>query len=102
MSQSEKRKRTALIPSIRCFPEEKEQLKEKAQSAGLNLSTYLIRCGLNRKIKTHFDPELVMELSRLGSLQKRLFNEGKGVLSEEYAQVFVAIQEAILTLGRAE
>ncbi len=43
-----------------------------------------------------------MELSRLGSLQKRLFNEGKGVLSEEYAQVFVAIQEAILTLGRAE
>lgn len=88
MSQSEKRKRTALILSIRCFPEEKQQLKEKAQAAGLNLSTYLIRCGLNRRIKTHFDPELVMELSRLGSLQQRLFNEGKGVLKAKNMHKF--------------
>lgn len=102
MSKSEKRQRTALLPSIRCLPEEKEQIKEKAEAAGLSLGEYLRRCALSRRIQAKCDTKLIMELSRLGGLQKHLFNEGKGMLSKEYSQILVAIQKAILTVGRDE
>ncbi|EBP9590429.1 mobilization protein, partial [Salmonella enterica] len=32
MSKSEKRNRTALLPSVRCLPEEKEAIQEKAKA----------------------------------------------------------------------
>ncbi|EAQ4528376.1 mobilization protein, partial [Salmonella enterica] len=44
--------------------------------------------------------EMIMELRRLGGLQKHLFKEGNGVLSKEYSQVLVALQKALLRVGR--
>ncbi|WP_425272755.1 plasmid mobilization protein [Rahnella woolbedingensis] len=51
MSRSEKRNRAALLPSIRCLPEEKQQIKESAHAAGLSVGEYLRRCALGRRIR---------------------------------------------------
>nr|ULG18860.1 MobB [Serratia proteamaculans] len=37
MSKSESRNRTALLPSIRCFPEDKDAVMKKADAAGLSI-----------------------------------------------------------------
>ncbi|CNI61222.1 conjugal transfer relaxosome component TraJ [Yersinia pekkanenii] len=104
MSKSEKRQRSDVLLGIRCYPEEKEQIKAKADAAGLSVGEFLRRCALGRKIQAKCDTKLIMELSRLGGLQKHLFNEGRGNVSDkfskEYSQVLVAIQKAILTIGR--
>ncbi|PHM37643.1 hypothetical protein Xmau_03861 [Xenorhabdus mauleonii] len=99
MSKSENRNRTALLPSIRCFPEEKEAVKKKAESAGLSIGAFMLRSALGRRMEAKCDTELVMELRRLGGLQKHLFKEGEGVLSKEYSEVLVSIQKAILKVG---
>ncbi|EPH4247955.1 plasmid mobilization protein, partial [Escherichia coli] len=43
MSKSEKRNRTALLPSVRCLPEEKALIKEKAELSGMSVGEYLRR-----------------------------------------------------------
>lgn len=100
MSKSEKRNRTALLPSIRCLPEEKEAIQEKAKAAGLSLGEFMRRCALGRRINAQCDTEMIMELRRLGGLQKHLFKEGDGVLSKEYSEVLVALQKALLRVGQ--
>lgn len=100
MSKSEKRNRTALLPSVRCLPEEKEAIQEKAKAAGLSLGEFLRRSALGRRIDAQCDTEMIMELRRLGGLQKHLFKEGNGVLSKEYSQVLVALQKALLRVGQ--
>lgn len=100
MSMSEKRNRTALLPSVRCLPEEKEAIQEKAKAAGLSLGDFLRRSALGRRIDAQCDTEMIMELRRLGGLQKHLFKEGNGVLSKEYSQVLVALQKALLRVGQ--
>ncbi|WP_426575595.1 plasmid mobilization protein MobA (plasmid) [Xenorhabdus stockiae] len=99
MSKSESRNRTALLPSIRCFPEEKESVRKKAEAAGLSIGAFMLRSALSRKIEPKCDTELIMELRRLGGLQKHLFKEGGGVLSKEYSDVLISIQKAILKVG---
>lgn len=100
MSKSEKRNRTALLPSVRCLPEEKEAIQEKAKVAGLSLGEFLRRSALGRRIDAQCDTEMIMELRRLGGLQKHLFKEGEGLMSKEYSQVLVALQNALLRVGR--
>lgn len=100
MSKSEKRNRTALLPSVRCLPEEKEAIQEKAKAAGLSLGEFLRRSALGRRIDAQCDTDMIMELRRLGGLQKHLFKEGNGVLSKEYSQVLVALQKALLRVGQ--
>lgn len=102
MSKSEKRNRTELLLGIRCFPEEKQVIQGSAQAAGLSVGEYLRRCALGRRIIPKVDTRLIMELQRLGGLQKHLFNEGRGnvseVFSKEYAEVLVAIKKAIISI----
>ena len=100
MSKSEKRNRTAFLPSVRCLPEEKEAIQEKAKAAGLSLGEFLRRSALGRRIDAQCDTEMIMELRRLGGLQKHLFKEGDGVLSKEYSQVLVALQKALMRVGK--
>lgn len=102
MSKSESRNRTALLPSIRCYPEEKEIITTKAKASGLSVGAYMLRSGLGRRIESKCDTEMIMELRRLGGLQKHLFNEGRGnvseVFSKEYSEVLVAIKKAIISI----
>ncbi|AWK15698.1 plasmid mobilization protein MobA [Candidatus Fukatsuia symbiotica] len=98
MSRSEKRQRTEVLLGIRCYPEEKKQIQEKAEVAGLSVGEFLRRCALSRRIIPRTDVKLIVELSKLGGLQKHLFNEGKGVHSQAYSEILVALKKAILKI----
>lgn len=98
MSKSDSRNRTALLSNIRCYQEEKEIIQEKAKAAGLSVGSFMLRCALGRRIDAKCDTDLILELRRLGGLQKHLFNEGKGVLSKEYSGILVEIKKAILSI----
>lgn len=106
MSKSEKRQRTELLLGIRCTLEEKADTLDKAQISGVSTDEYLRRCALGRRIKTYNDQKTVRELTRLGDLQKHLFNEGRRTVSEqfskEYAEILMAIKATILKLGMRE
>lgn len=87
MSDSENRKRNFLLPSIRCHEEERNKIISKANECGMSIGSYLLYCGLNKKINSKIDKQLIAELSRLGGLQKHLFNESNGVYTKEYGAV---------------
>ncbi|ECC9721770.1 ribbon-helix-helix protein, CopG family [Salmonella enterica] len=102
MAKSEKRKRTELLLGIRCLPEEKEAIQEKARIAGLSVGEFLRRCALERKISVRTDVRLMNELLRLGGLQKHLYNEMRlqmtPELSRQFADVLVEIRKAVVAL----
>ncbi|ECC1750274.1 TPA: plasmid mobilization protein MobA [Salmonella enterica subsp. enterica serovar Strathcona] len=102
MAKSEKRKRTELLLGIRCLPEEKEAIQEKARTAGLSVGEFLRRCALERKISVRTDVRLMNELLRLGGLQKHLYNEMRlqmtPELSRQFADVLVEIRKAVVAL----
>ncbi|OAT15677.1 hypothetical protein M977_04700 [Buttiauxella gaviniae ATCC 51604] len=102
MSKSEKRQRAALLPSVRCFPEEKEQIKVSAASAGLSVGEYLRRCALGRRIVAKGDTQQMKEIMKLGGLQKHLYLEmqKQGMmttqLSKQFAETLTALQIALM------
>ncbi|ECR1791248.1 ribbon-helix-helix protein, CopG family [Salmonella enterica] len=102
MSKSEKRNRTELLLGIRCLPEEKEAIQEKARLAGLSVGEFLRRCALDRKIAVRTDVKLMKELLRLGGLQKHLYNEMKTQmtpeLSRQFSDVLVELRKAVVAL----
>ncbi|ENV52055.1 plasmid mobilization protein MobA [Acinetobacter junii] len=101
MSKSENRRRTAIIPRIRCFPEERNQIEEKAKDCGLSMGQYLIQCGLGRQTRSNVDSMVINELRKLGGLQKHLFIEGQGGLSAQYSDILEEIKQAISRVGRS-
>jgi hypothetical protein len=102
MSKSEQRQKTSLLPSVRCLPEEKEQIVASARAGGLSTGEYLRRCALGRKITPKTDARLVSELSRLGGLQKHLYTQMKNQmtpeLSRDFAETLRSIQKAIVAI----
>jgi hypothetical protein len=105
MSKSESRQRTEWI-KVRCTPEEKALLTEKAKAAEVSVADLLRRSGLNRKIKTPTDKKLMGELLQLGGLQKHLFNQmQQGMtteISKQFADVLVAIKKAVLAIDLSQ
>ena len=100
MSKSESRNRTATLPPVRCLPEERDAIRQKATDAGLSLGAFMLRCAMSRKIVPQTDHKLIMELSRLGGLQKHLFTQGKGIGSKEYSEVLHELKKAILRIDQ--
>lgn len=100
MSKSEKRNRTAWIPAIRCFPEEKKQIEERAKDCSMSKGQYLILCGLGKQTRTKVDSQVINELRRLGGLQKHLFIEGQGGLSSKYSDILDEIKLAIQRIAQ--
>jgi len=94
MSSSEARKRTVNM-KVRLLPEEDAEIRDRAHEAGLTVAQYLRCCALNRRIRNQADRNVVNELRRLGGLQKHLFSQIGGVNSQEYAQIFKSIIDAI-------
>lgn len=102
MKKSEKRQRTALLPSVRCFPEEKAEILRSAQAGGLSTGEYLRRCALGRRIVAHGDAAQVRELVKLGGLQKHLYTQMQNgmtpELSKQFSDVLVALKKAIVSI----
>ena len=102
MSSSENRKRVVNL-KVRCLPEEADTIRDKALDSGVSVSEFLRCAALGRKTRSTIDSQIINELRRLGGLQKHLFteaggHEGCGQLSKEYADILVAIKEAIMRI----
>lgn len=97
--KSEKRQRNKWLKA-RCNEEEAEQIRQKAEAAGVTVSDLLRRSALNRKIMTRTDQRLLSELLRLGGLQKHLYTqmqEGMTTeLSKQFSETLVALKRAVL------
>lgn len=102
MSKSEKRNRTELLLGIRCLPEEKALIKEKAELSGMSVGEYLRRCALGRRITPPTDIRMINELLRLGGLQKHLYNQMQShmtpELSKQFSEVLVALKKAVVAI----
>lgn len=94
MEKSEVRQKTKIV-MVRVTPEQLQTLRDKAGSAGVTVPEYLRICGLDRRIRSKVETNVINELRRLGGLQKHLFTGGAGVLSREYADILIEIREAI-------
>ena len=99
MSSSEARKRTGRLPAIRCFEDEEKRVRGLAEQCGMSVGQFLLATALDRQVDTLRLMHVRNELRRLGGLQKHLFNEGRGMLSKEYAEILVQIRDAVARLG---
>jgi hypothetical protein len=75
------RERRSLTHGLRLSPNEKEELEERAEEAGLSLSAYLRRCGLGKPMKTQIEKKALKEINKVGvnlNQLARWANQGKG------------------------
>ncbi len=85
--KSEKRIRDPRI-TVRVSPEEKEIITKKAaMTSAKNPSTYLRELGLEKRIKTTFDSDVLLELGQLKSELGRLGGLVKAWLSPKQKDI---------------
>ena len=71
------------LVKLRISPEAKEEIRSKAKSAGLSLSSYVRRAALERDIVHLFDQEAVKQLKRIGrNLNQAVYFMHKGDFSD--------------------
>ncbi|WP_218011552.1 plasmid mobilization protein MobA [Azohydromonas lata] len=99
VSESEKRKRTGLLPSVRCHPDDERAVREKAADCGMSVGQFMLSAALGRRTRSHVDDHILNELRLLGGQQKELFRQGGGALQPEYAKLLAEITQAITRLG---
>lgn len=58
--------RRSLTHGLRLSPNEKEKLEQRAKRAGLNLSEYIRRRALGKKIQTKVEEEAIRQIRRAG------------------------------------
>ena len=90
---------------VRFAPAELEEVRDKAELAGLPIGTYIREAALQHRVVGRSRQQLISELSRLGGLQKHLFTEGGGykgsVLGTAYRAILLEITEAIRRIERS-
>lgn len=102
MSKSEQRQRTALLGSVRCYPEEKEKIQGSAKAAGLSTGEFMRRAALGRRIVAKGDTKQMNEILKLGGLLKHLYSEMKkeGKMttekSKEFSDALIATKIALM------
>jgi len=82
---------------IRLTEEERSELQKRADANNLDLSKYLIRCGLGRPIATSNTAGLVLELMNLAKIQKELYQGGEHN-KQQYQDILIAIVSAISSI----
>ncbi|MEV9638793.1 plasmid mobilization protein MobA [Burkholderia pseudomallei] len=88
-----------MLPPIRCYEDEEALVREKARDCGTSVGQFVLAAALGRRTRAKIEAHILNELRRLGGLQKHLFNEGGGMLSNEYAAILVELREAIARIG---
>lgn len=102
MSKSERRQRTALLGSVRCYQEEKEQIQASARASGISTGEFLRRSALGRRIVPKGDIRQMNEIVKLGGLQKHLYSEmqRQGMmtpeLSKQFAETLAELHTAVM------
>lgn len=79
---------------MRMTEDEFSEIQQKASDCGLSMAEYMRRCAMGRQTRSYIESKVINELRRLGGLQKHLY-KGDQEHSKEYAEVLVAITDAI-------
>jgi len=95
--RSEKRRTTRVLTNIRCYPEEKAAIENKAKKKGMSVGGYLRECALNRLITPRGDSESIDKLIELGARQKAIYDviKREGMtpeLSKQFTETLVAMK----------
>lgn len=98
--RSEKRRTTRVLTNIRCYPEEKAAIENKAKKKGMSVGGYLRECALNREVKPLGDQASTDKLVILGAHLKATHDviQRDGMtqeLSKEFSETLVAIKVAL-------
>jgi hypothetical protein len=84
---------------VRVGPEEKEQLRRIAASAGITVAELVRARVLDRPVVSRTDATTVRELWRLGGLLKKVHLDSGGAYSRETASALTALRAAIVRLA---
>lgn len=79
--------------AVRFSDDEWQTIETKAAAAQVPVTSYVRQAALNRDLAS--GANIIAELRRLGGLQKKLFTEGHRIGAPEYAQILLAITDAI-------
>ena len=99
------RKGTAALTErldVRVAPEEKEQLRRIAASAGISVAELIRARALDRPVGSRTDATTIRELRRLGGLLKKVHLDSAGAYSRETASALTALTAAIVRLAGDE
>jgi len=84
---------------VRVAPEEKEQLRRIAASAGISVAELIRARALDRPVVSRTDATTIRELRRLGGLLKKVHLDSSGAYSRETASALTALRAAIVQLA---
>lgn len=88
---------------LRLSPNEKAELEERAERAGLSLSEYIRRRALGKPVKTAVDEEAVRQMQRVGvnlnQIAKRAHQQGVGAVKEEALSVVEELKKVVKKLS---
>jgi hypothetical protein len=94
--------RRSLTHGLRLSPDEKEELEQRAERAGLNLSEYIRRRALGEEIQTEVEEEAIRQIRRAGVNLNQIAkwaNEGKDKAVHSAAKSTIQeVKEAIRQL----
>ena len=88
--------------NLRLLPDEHEQLKNDAHSAGLCLSEIVRSRYFGKKITAKVDQEMIRELRRVGGLLKAVHVESAGAYSKQTADALVQLGQVIDQLAKGK
>ena len=75
---------------IRLTKDEKLEISQQADLAGITLSEYMRKRIFGHVVKSKADLRILSELRRQGGLLKDLYNKTKGTFSEEFSRAIRA------------
>lgn len=100
MRNTDKKKDTMVLMSMRISAEDKELIEEKARKSGLSTSEFIRRCALGRKLPCYGDTSLLKEYSmQLGKIGSNLNQIAKYLNSGGlFFKVYLELEETIKEL----
>jgi hypothetical protein len=96
-SKKERSKLTKRL-DVRVSPEEKDEIRAIAESAGMPVAELVRLRALGRPVVAHTDATTVRELRRLGGLLKKVHVDSAGAYSAATAAALAALHSAIVAL----
>lgn len=80
---------------VRLSESEYENLSQKVEASGLNVSEFIRRAANNRRISSKIEMHMVNELRRMGGLLKLVHSESGGVYSRATAAILDEIKKTV-------
>lgn len=87
--------------AVRLTTEEKQQLADDAQIAGLSMSALVRARYFGRKITASTDLTMIASLNRLAGMLKNIHNESCGAYAAETSAMLVMVADAVKAISNS-